>query len=167
MSSSEWIENTCDAMIAKLVAELPAAIDTVNEEVTDGMEIEHVATDANGAPGIKLGERSDTPYPWVTVMPSRTAKDLDTGERLVYAHTIDIVSVYWDTDEEALVRKLLRFSRAVREVALDRRQPGVVLGEGGWGLEFLGDNYGRMVAEPPAFIKPVTSTFLVKQQQSI
>ena len=148
-------------MIAKLEAELPAKIATLNEGFTDGLDIE-------GASGISLGERAEPTYPWITVAPSRTGPDLDTGERLVYAHTIDVISVYYDSDEDALVRRLLRFARAVREVALANRQPGINLGDGGWGLQFLGDNYSRMITlSSGSFIKAVTSTFLVKQQQTI
>lgn len=161
MSASTWIENTCDAMIAKLSAQLPAKIAVINGEVTDGFTIEEPT-------GISLGERAEPTYPWITVSPSRTGPDLDTGERLVYAHSIDLISVYWDSDEDALVRKLLRFGRAVREVALDKRQPGIELGQGGWGLQFRGDNYSRMITVASGeFIKAVTSTFSVRQQQTI
>jgi len=161
MASSEWIENTCDALAAKLTANLPAKIAVINAEATDGNLIEN-------ATGISLGERAEPTYPWITVAPSRTGRDLDTGERLVYAHSIDLISVYWDADEDALVRKLLRFGRAVREVALEKRQPGVNLGEGGWGLQFVADNYSRMITlASGSFIKAVTTTFLVKQQQTI
>lgn len=159
---SEWIEETCDAMIAKLNAQLGARIAAVNAEAAeDGMLID-------GPTGITLGERSEPTYPWITVSPSRTGPDLDTGERIVYAHTIDVISVYFDNDEDVLVRKLLRFARAVREVVLDKRQPGINLGDGGWGLQFLGDNYSRMITvESGSFIKAVTSTFYVKQQQTL
>lgn len=158
---SEWIEATCDAMIAKLQAKLPAAIVAVNAQSKAEWQIEN-------ATGISLGERAEPTYPWITVAPSRTAPDLDTGERIVYAHTIDIVSVYFDVDEDALVRKLLRFARAVREVALEKRQPGINLGDGGWGLQYLGDNYGRMITtQSGSFIKSVTTTIYVKQQQTL
>jgi hypothetical protein len=157
---SEWIEETCDAMIAKLEAQIAARIAAVNAESTDYQ--------IDGPTGITLGERSEPTYPWITVSPSRTGPDLDTGERIVYAHTIEVISVYWDPDEDALMRKLLRFARAVREVMLDKRQPGITLGDGGWGLQFLGDSYSRMITvESGSFIKAVTSTFYVKQQQTI
>lgn len=157
----QWIEATCDAMLAKLEGQLAARIAAINAEVTDGLVVD-------GATGFSLGERAEPTYPWVTVAPSRTGPDLDTGERIVYAHTIDVISAYFDQDEDGLVRKLLRFARAVREVGLDKRQPGIKLGDGGWGLQFLGDNYSRMIsAESGGFIKAVTTTFLVKQQQTI
>lgn len=161
MSASNWIEATCDAMIAKLEAELPAKITAINAEVTDGFTIE--------APtGISIGERAEPTYPWIVVAPSRTALDKDTGERLVYNHQITLESVYWAQGEDELIRKLLRFGRAVREVALAERLPGQKLGEGGWGLRFVGDEYGRMVkVAPGSFIKMVASSFSVRQQQTL
>lgn len=161
MSASNWIENTCDAMIEKLDVELAARIEAINAEVTDGFLIENPT-------GISLGERAEPTYPWITVAPQRSALDLDTGERLVTAHMIDVISVYWDADEDALVRKLLRFARAVRQVGLDKRQPGVNLGEGGWGLQYRGDSYSRMITVASgSFVKAVTTSFLVKQQESV
>lgn len=160
MAVTAGVENTCDAILAKLKAQLAARIDAKNAEVSDGILAQYPA-------GISLGERSDVPFPWINVMPSITVKDLDTGERLVRNHGIDIVSVVWDADEEALVRKLVRFSGAVEEVVLDKRQPGINLGDGGWGVQFVRSNYGQMVTVEPGFIKPVTLTVSVRQQQAI
>lgn len=161
MSASNWIENTCDAMIAKLEADLPAKIVAINAEATDGFLIDNPT-------GISLGERAEPTYPWIVVAPSRTVPDLDTGERLVDKHLITLESVYWAPGEDELIRKLLRFGRAVREVALVNRYPGQNLGEGGWGLRFEGDGYGRMVkVEDQSFIKSIASNFSIRQQQTI
>lgn len=159
--TSNWIENTCDAMIAKLKAELPAKIEAINAEVTDGFLLDM-------ATGISLGERTEPTYPWIVVAPIRTPLDLDTGERIVYDHRITLESIYWAPGEEELVRKLLRFSQAVREVALKNRYPGINLSEGGWGLRFLEDDYRRMVkVAEGSFIKSISTTFSIKQQQTI
>lgn len=161
MSASNWIENTCDAMIAKLNAELPAKIEAINAEVTDGFLVDM-------ATGISIGERAEPTFPWIVVSPTRTVADLDTGERLVDKHLITLESVYWAAGEDELIRKLLRFGRAVREVALKNRYPGQNLGEGGWGLRFEGDTYGRMIkVEGDSFIKSIASTFSIRQQEPI
>lgn len=161
MSASNWIENTCDAMIAKLEAELPAKLEAINAEVTDGFKIDPPT-------GISIGERAEPTYPWIVVAPWRTNLDKDTGERIVYEHRITFESVYWAQGEDELIRKLLRFSRAVREVALRDRYPGINLTEGGWGLRFLGDEYSRMIkVESESFIKMVASTFSIRQQQTL
>lgn len=161
MTASNWIENTCDAMIAKLNAQLPAKIEAINAEATDGLLIDM-------ATGISIGERAEPTYPWIVVAPTRTVQDLDTGERLVDKHLITVESIYWAPGEDELIRKLLRFARAVREVALKDRYPGINLSEGGWGLRFEGDSYGRMIkVQNESFIKMVASNFSVRQQQSI
>jgi hypothetical protein len=159
MSASNWIENTCDAMIAKLNAELPAKIEAINAEATDGLLVDM-------ATGISIGERAEPTYPWIVVAPTRTALDLDTGERLINKHLITLESVYWAAGEDELIRKLLRFARAVREVALANRYPGINLGEGGWGLRWEGDQYGRMIkVQNESFIKMVGSNFSIRQQE--
>ena len=161
MSASNWIENTCDAMIAKLEADLPTKLEAINAEVTDGFTVDPPT-------GISIGERAEPTYPWIVVAPSRTALDKDTGERIVYEHLITLESIYWAQGEDELIRKLLRFGRAVREVALKDRYPGINLSEGGWGLRFLGDEYSRMIkVADQSFIKMVASTFSIRQQQAI
>lgn len=148
-------------MIAKLEAELPAKIEAINAEVTDGFLIDLPT-------GISIGERAEPTYPWIIVAPSVTRKDLDTGERLVNKHRITLESIYWAQGEDELIRKLIRFSEAVRAVVLRDRQPGVNLGEGGWGVSFEEDSYRRMIkVADESFIKAVATTVSIRQKEAI
>jgi hypothetical protein len=141
MPATQQIEATIDAMIAKLNAELPAKITEINAELTDEWTL-------TGPAGISFGQRSETAFPWIAVLPARTVKVTDASGAIVRKHQIDVVPWVEAWQEDGISRLITRYIRAVDEVLLRSRQPGTALGAGGYGLEFLEDFYGPVFAQP-------------------
>ena len=168
--SQQQIEATIDALIAKLNADLPAKLEEINAETADDWQLEPPA-------GITFGPRSEIPYPWIMVLPESMEKELESAGSLYYEHAITVCVWLADGDEETLLRKLLRYQRAVREVALRFRRPGdspVSTDPGGYALEYVRDVYGPVMSETDeegnpegAIISWARTTFSVKQQQDI
>lgn len=162
MSVTQQIEASVDAMIAKLQAGLPAKITEINEELEDEWTLPAPA-------GITFGQRSETPYPWIAVLPVRTVPVADSSGVIIKKHLIDIVPWIEAWQEEGIARLVARYLRAVDEVALARRQPGQALEEGGYGVEFIEDYYGPVFGEPGK--SEVTSwgraRYAVRQEQYI
>jgi hypothetical protein len=149
-------------MIAKLQAGLPAKIAAINAELSDEFTLAEPA-------GITFGQRSETPYPWVAVLPVRTVKVADASGMIIRKHLIDIVPWIESWQEEGISRLIARYLRAVDEVVLAKRQPGQGLEEGGYGVEFIEDYYGPVFGEPGK--SEVTSwgraRYAVRQEQYI
>ncbi len=164
MSAQQQIEASIDALIAKLVAELPAKLAAINLE-TGNFPIDPPH-------GITFGQRSEVPYPWVAVVPETSENLVEASGRIHFEHGIAVVSWEADADEEALVRKLTRYQRAVREVAVHYRRPGaspVSDDPGGYFLKYVRDVYGPVFEGGPdgAFVSWARTTFSVKQQQDL
>lgn len=156
------IEATVDAMIAKLQAELPAKIVEINAEMEDEWALVEPA-------GFSFGQRSETPFPWVAVLPVRTVKVTDTSGAIVRKHLIDIIPWIEAWQEEGVARMITRYMRAVDEVAIRGRQPGQALSSGGYGLEFIEDNYGPIFRESPesSVVTWGRARYAVRQEQYI
>lgn len=137
--SVDGIEAACDAIIAKLRTELPAAIDTYNAEVTDGHALE-VLEDVDEQ--IKLGSRADMPLPFIAVMPADDEVTTDSGARVHFNDRIEVVTWCANYDQEALVRQNIRFARTARRVVLRGRIPGAGDNDYGYGLQLRGGEYG-------------------------
>jgi len=165
MSVQAQIEASIDALISKLVDELPAKLDAINVEAGDQWTLEPPA-------GITFGQRSEVPYPWIAVLPETTENLAEASGRIHYEHGIATVCWIADADEEGLVRKLTRYQRAVREVALHYRRPGaspVSDDPGGYFLGFVRDVYGPVFegGQDGAFVSWARTTFAIKQQQDL
>jgi hypothetical protein len=170
--SQQQIEATIDALIAKLGESLPAKLDEINEETADAWPIEPPA-------GISFGPRSETPYPWISILPESTEKELESSGVVYYEHALTVVVWLAEADEETLLRKLLRYQRALREVALLYRRPGsspVDYDPGGYSLQFVRDVYGPVMNETDAVGNPLPesaliswarTTFMVRQEQAL
>ena len=137
------IESTMRAIQQKLIAGMPAKIAEINTEIEDEWKLEEPAPG-----GITLGQRSDTTFPWVAVLPSRTTKVTDTSGAIIRNHNIDVVTWVDAWQEDGIVLRVIRFVRAVDEVVLPGRMPGQSYGEGGYGLEFVEDYYGPVIGTP-------------------
>lgn len=164
MSATQQIEATADAVIAKLTDKLPAKVAELNAEYTDEWKLVEPA-------GISFGQRSETPYPWIAVLPVRTIPVTDTSGGIVRKHMVDIIPWVEAWQEDGIARLVARYMRAVDEVLLKSRFPGEEFGPGGYGLEFIEDYYGPVFAQPDAAKSHVTSwcraRYAVRQGQYI
>lgn len=163
MSATAQIEATVDAMVAKLKANLPAKIAEINAELEDEWTLNEPAD-------ITFGQRSETPYPWVAILPVRTVKITDTSGGIVRKHIIDIIPWVEAWQELGIARLVPRYLRAVDEVALRERQPGEEFGPGGYGLEFIEDFYGPVFAGPESgghVTSWARARYAVRQEQYI
>ena len=161
---SAQIEATVDGLVAKLAAQLPAKIAAINAEMPDDFQI--------GEPeAITFGPRVEMQYPHVAVSPSST-ESADTSGRIHFNHAVEVTTWIAEVAPEALIRKLIRYQRAVREVILYQRQPAVAeFSSAGYGLQHVSDEYGELFyseEEPGGFtVSYVTSVFAVQQQQDL
>lgn len=170
MPAQQQIEATIDALIGKLDADLGAKIAEINTEIGDAFVIEPPV-------GITFGPRSEIPYPWIAVTPEQSENLVEGSGRIHYEHAIQVTVWIADGDEEALIRKLTRMQRAVREVALRFRRPGdspVSDDPGGYFLSYVRDLYGPVLGEVDetgaptgALISWAKTTFSARQQQDI
>jgi hypothetical protein len=163
---SEQIEATVDDLIAKLESRLPAKLDAINAEHTDGIVLEHPKA-------ITFGGRSEMQLPHIAVMPGATEPVSEASGRIHFNHIIAIATWISSPSEADLPRLLVRFQRAVREVVLFRRRPNETFADtpGGYGLQHLSDEYGEPFEAadimPGMFLTYATSEFAVQQQQDI
>lgn len=159
---SEQIEASLDAIKAKLDAQLNAKIDAVNTGVADGLTIAYPTA-------IVVGASHEFTPPYVVVVPDESTSPTDAAAFIEWLHTIRVVSFVAEWDTNTLVRKLIRMQRAVREVVLTNRRPGVNIGDGGWSTSFLRDEYGPVFQPEPdqEFIQGVATIFQVRQGQDI
>ncbi len=169
--AQQQIEATIDALIAKFRAELTPKIDAINLEISDGYPIDPIEPQ-----NITFGPRSGMVYPWISVGPESSENLAEASGRIHYEHAIAATVWVADADEEALVRRLIRYQRAVREVAVHFRRPGsspVSDDPGGYWLGYVRDVYGPTMqdenpdtgeAEGPV-ISWARTTFAAKQQQ--
>lgn len=161
MASVE-IETTLDAIKAKLDAQLSAKIDAVNAAATDDIVIEYPTA-------VEVGASHDFVYPYIVVVPEDSTPETDTGAEFVWLHVVRVVSFVAEWDTGKLVRRLVRMQRAVREVCLSQRQPGVAIGDGGWGIRLLRSEYGPVFQPDPneEFVQGIASLFEVRQGQVV
>ena len=160
---SAQAEATLDALAAKLSADLPAKLAAINAEITDGFTLE----DPNL---ITVGVRDNHDYPIIFVIPEETETETDRAGGMIWRHRIRVCSFVAEWDETGLVRKVLRYQRAVREVCLSGRDPGT---GGGFGINHERDEYGP-VFQPTEdgqaqaqFVQGAASLFTVRQLQDL
>ena len=159
---SEQIEATLDALQSKLTSDLPAKLTAINAEATDGWTLD-------GPTLIAIGVKDTHDYPTVFILPEATETETDRAGGVVWRHRIRVVSFLAEWDEEGLMRKVIRFQRAVREVCLSNRDPGA----GGFGIIHDSDDYGP-VFQPTEdgqaqaqFVQGAATIFVVRQIQDI
>lgn len=164
---AEQIEATLDDLKAKIDAKISAKIASINSGITDGFTLDDPAL-------VAVGGRDVHDYPQVFVLPEETNNEADTGGRVIWLHTVRVVSFVADWDQEALARKVIRYQRAVREVCLENRRPGATFGSsGGWGIVHDRDEYGPIFQPtdqdqgPMEFVQGAASLFVVRQDQTL
>lgn len=161
MAVTLQVEATCDALVGKLNANLATTLAAIEAEAGDGVGL--------GAPAlVAFGPRSELPYPAVVVIPFTTTNDTDLAGGIIYEHRIRVVSWLEDPSEELLMRRLIRYARAVRDVAMLHRRPGSAEGApGGYGLQHERDEYGPFAGSDTGvgYVAWVSSIFRVQQEQ--
>lgn len=162
---SVQIEDTVERLVEKLAAEMPSRLDAIAAEAADGILLEHPTA-------YSLGSTPEMRFPHVAVLPTGTENTTDSGGRLHFNHLVAVACWCSDPDPEALCRKLVRYQRAAREVALRGRRPSQAeFGGGGYGLQHREDEYGEPFAAeeiaPGVLIAHATSLFAVQQQQDL
>lgn len=167
MAVTQQIEAVCDAIIAKLIAELPAKIAEINTEAGDAHQLTMPEETS-----ITLGARSEKPYPFIAILPGPEDPPIDASGRAHWQEAVDVVCWLEDYDEEALARKLLRFKRAVREVVMHYRRPGSSFTDpvGGYGLQYAGSEPGptfEISDSEGRYVSWTRLSFTVQQQQDL
>lgn len=167
MSAAHGIEATCDAVIDKLRAELPAKVDAINSEMADAYPIE------SPHERVCFGPRSEAQFPYVSVSPDGFDEPLDASGRIHFRDRLRVVAWAQDGDEEALARRLTRYQRAVVEVVLHFRRPGDSYTDpvGGYGLQLESGEPGPTFDDPAdpggRFVSWTSATFRVQRQQDL
>lgn len=166
--AQDQIEATLDAVRDKLESGLPDKLAQINAEHDDLVLTEPAA--------ITVGIKQDLNFPRIFVLPGTTDLLTEASGRIYYRHRVALVSYVAAWDEGELTRYLLRYQRAVREVALAGRKPfeGPGPGPGGYSMNFerdeygshfqLGANAGDLTGQ---FVQFARSTFIVQQQQDL
>lgn len=155
------LEDTLDALVAKLTADLPAKIAAINTAVTDGHTLDNPHKITMHAVGELEG------YPTIMVLPDESEETEDTGHYVLVQHRIQVIAFLQDWDTEALARKVLRFQKAIKEVLLSSRNPGNTTA--GYTIKWKRDQPGplfRPEGKTP-FIQGERSIFRVLQEQRI
>jgi len=160
---SAQIEATLDALVSKLSANLNAKIDAINTENADEYGLDYPAS-------ITAGIRNQTDFPRIFVLPEGTVTESDAASDVVWRHRVRVVAFVAEWDEGALMRKLIRYQRAVREVCLSKRSPGT---GGGFGIIHISDEYGPVFQPDPEggpsseFVQGAASLFDVRQNEVV
>lgn len=108
------------ALVDRLVAELPDAVDELNAAVTDGWTIDHPAEVLPYVPSPAL--LTDFPTLGIQDFPSRFEDDI--GSSATAVHRLGVVFFLVDADLGGLALQLRRYARVVATVALRSRQLG-------------------------------------------
>jgi hypothetical protein len=129
------------ALVARLTAQLPAAIATLNGEISDGFTLTAPSTilpyipppsDLLTPPVIGIGEG-----------PSRFEDD--EGFSATGRHELLIVAYEQSSEQEALAWKLRRWTRVITRVALSERK----LGTAAWGTGLIEIRPGPTLVDNP------------------
>ena len=147
-------ETIVKALAAQLAAQLPAAVATVNADVTDGYTILDPLNVYDHMP--LLSTIAGAGFPAVAIQdgPSRIEDDLvssATGE-----HQLLVVAFLANPDPEALAWQLRRYEQAVMlAIQADRTYSGAA-----WTTRFLGIEPGPMLAPADKPNEPGDSTII-------
>jgi hypothetical protein len=154
------VEATVDWAIGRLLDALPATIDAINAEITDDPYT------LTYAAGVSFGTRSETPFPWIHVLPRASETTMDNGDLVLTNHQIMVVTWVQHWEEEGLARLLVRYQRAVKETLLGT---GRVPTEGGYGIQHVRDEYGPVFREEggTGFVSSAPGIFQIQAQQYI
>jgi hypothetical protein len=111
------IEAVVAALCKRLDDDLPAAIDTVNLEVTDGTLIEQPQQILDHIPPVEIL----LAFPTIGIGEGTGHWEDDTGHEATGRHELSIVCFVQASDQQTLVRQLRRMRRALlRTVMADR-----------------------------------------------
>lgn len=117
MSDVPDIEPVIAALMARLQADLSAAIDAVNLEVTDGTLLEQPQQIVDHVPPIEVL----LAFPTVAVAEGIGRWADDTGWESTGVHEVSIVCFLQASDQQTLVRQLRRMRRAILRTVMDGR----------------------------------------------
>lgn len=119
-------EPVVKALVARLVADLPAEIDRINAAVTDGHTIDYPQKVLDHPP---VAEQM-TSYPIVSVQDFPSTFEQDGGSWAVGRHELAIVAFIAAPDQATLAWRLRRYAQAIANVSLRDRNLG---GSAAWG----------------------------------
>ena len=144
------IEPVVDGLVAKLQADLPAAIDAVNAQVTDGLTVDRGALQVlDHVPHILTLHQ----WPTIGVAEGPSIAEDDTGFEFTEVDELHVVCYLQDADQQALARRLRRLRLAVVRVCLSggRVIPSVVPGtNAAWGVTLRRIDPGQTLGEAEA-----------------
>ncbi|MGH9380882.1 MAG: hypothetical protein ACRD2Z_09770 [Thermoanaerobaculia bacterium] len=140
------VEPAVDALRDRLEAALPAEIEAINAEaaaVADGYTIEGPQLVLDYVPNLDLLNQ----FPTVAIANEGTGRfEDDNAWSATGLYELGVVSFIQDADQQALVRRLRRYTLAVTRVALDDRNLGSGTGIP-WGVVLKRINYGPALAD--------------------
>jgi hypothetical protein len=122
-------EHLIAAMVARLTADLPGVIDTINAEATDGLVIPYVDQVLDYVPTPTILNR----FPTVAVQDGPSDFQDDVGWSATGVHDLVLVTFVQDADQQRLATMLRRYTRAVANVAMAGRTVGDA-----WGVTLNG-----------------------------
>lgn len=122
-------ERVYDAVIARLVAGLPAVITAINAADTKGIQLKQVADVLDYVPTPKIL----TDFPTVALQDGPTEMEDDTGEGGTAVCRFNLVVFHMHADQRQLAIGLRRYLQAVTSVAIEGRAVGPI-----WGMTFDG-----------------------------
>lgn len=142
-------EPAVNALRERLEQDLPAAVDQINAEVTDGYAIDLPARVLDYMPPFDTIQA----FPTVCIVHGPGRFEDDTGYEATGVYDLTVVAVLSDADQQALTRKLRRYLLALTRVALEGRNLGT--GDGvPWGVTLRGFDFGPAMADKPDTAQP-------------
>lgn len=161
-------EPAVNALRERLEQDLPAAIDAVNSDVTDGYTVEHPARVLDYMPPFDTIQS----FPTVCIEHGPGRFEDDTGYEATGVYDLTVIAVLSDADQQSLTRKLRRYLLAMTRVTLEGRDLGSGTGIP-WGVTVVGFDFGpaladkaRKAEEPAAFRSWTELTVRVKLDES-
>jgi hypothetical protein len=156
------IEDTLDALVAKLNTNLEAKITSINAAVTDG----HTLDNPHAIEDHAVGELEA--YPTVLVLPDESEPELDPGQYMIVWHRVQTVAFLESWDTEKLAKQVMRYLKAIKETLMVDRRPGTAGGAGGWDIRWMRDEYGPLFRpdNKAVFVQGARSLFRARQQQN-
>lgn len=139
------------AVKERLENNLPAAIDAINAEVTDGHEIEPVVAVHTFIPPPDFLDD----FPMIGIGDGPSTFEDDNGSSATGRHELLVVAYLQDAEQEALAWKLRRYLQAIARVVLKDRNLNDTVAGAAWGTGLVRISAGPTLAdnEDPKHVK--------------
>lgn len=133
MSTFSGPEAIANALVARLISDLPGQIDTINSQVTDGYTIDYMGDDRvlDFIPG--PGELS-AGVPVIGIEDGIGRIEDDIGFAATGVYGFSVYTFDQDPEKVALARKLRRWQRALASALMRDRRLSDGSGAVGWGI---------------------------------